>query len=67
MRPETATNGGDMRSGPSKAGVIPHPEGQRERMEKALEAALFACREGAPLEVVVALVRVVQAVPDDIT
>ena len=43
-------DGGYIRSGSSKPGDIPHPEGQRERVEAALEAALFACREGAALE-----------------
>lgn len=62
VRPETATDGGDMRSGSSKSGAIPHPEGRRERVEKALEAALFACREGVMLEAIAALVRVAQKV-----
>ena len=51
-----------MRSGSSKSGAIPHPEGRRERVEKALEAALFACREGVMLEAIAALVRVAQKV-----
>ena len=56
-----------MRSGSSNPGVIPHPKGQRERVEKALEAALFACREGAPLEVVIGLVRVALKALSDTT
>ena len=49
-------DGGVMRSGSSKPGGIPHPEGQRERVEAALEAALLARREGVSLNAVLALV-----------